>query len=357
MSNHPPRLNQYLLHVCIGEGNFAKVFKAIYKKEQSICAIKVINEDKIKTQPKVLELLHSEIKVLQSIDNKNVIKLSEWFNENKYYYLVMEFCNGGDLEKYIKSKPNKIISEAEAIGFFKQLLNGFKALHEIKAMHRDFKLANVLMHEGVLKIADLGFSKQADLAKTALGTGLYMAPEIMKYQQYDNKVDIWSLGICLYEMLYGEPPFYAKTELQLLKVVEQNIINFNLKGISVSPMLQELIRKMLIVDPKKRISWMEIYNHPILNDEPPKPAGNLLQSVYGAMKSTDLDKQYQNILFQKNKNFYADNKNNKYDNEDTEKMIQQIAQKKYADPVENKKDSDEEKDQKLNKKGMQPKKN
>ena len=219
MSNDPPRLKQYSLGVCIGEGNFAKVFKAIYKQEHLICAIKKINEDKIKTQPKVLELLHSEIKVLQSIDNKNVIKLSEWFNENKYYYLVMEFCNGGDLEKYIKSKPNKIISEAEAIGFFKQLLNGFNALHEIKAMHRDFKLANVLLHGGVLKIGDLGFSKQADIAKTNLGTSLYKAPEIMKDQQYDNKVDIWSLGICLYEMLYGEPPFYAQCEVKTTRII------------------------------------------------------------------------------------------------------------------------------------------
>jgi len=342
--------SQYILQNCIGEGNFAKVFKAIDKKSLTSYAIKIINENKAKSQPKVLELLQSEIHILETITNQNVIKLYDSFKEKGQYYLVMELCNSGDLEKYIKSKPTRCISEAEALGFFKQLLNGFKALHEIKAMHRDFKLPNVLIHDGVLKIADLGFSKQADLAKTALGTGLYMAPEIMKYQQYDNKVDIWSLGICLYEMLYGEPPFMAKTEGELLRKVELNMINFNFKGIIISEELQGLIKRMLTVDAKKRINWIEIYNHAILNEEMKPVGGKLTGSVVLSMKKKDLEKQHQNVLFQQNKGFYANKNNNQYDNEDTEKVVQQYINKNPVIPEEErKKESDEdEKYPKLN---------
>lgn len=92
-------------------------------------------------------------------------------------FIATEFCNGGDLEQYLESK--KRLTEDEATNFLKQILNGFKGLHEVGAMHRDFKLANVLLHNGICKIADLGFAKTMEkkaLANTILGTSLTMAP-------------------------------------------------------------------------------------------------------------------------------------------------------------------------------------
>lgn len=98
----------------------------------------------------------------------------------------MEYCNGGDLEKYLENK--KRLTEDEATTFLKQILNGFRGLHEVNAMHRDFKVANVLLHEGMCKIADLGFAKQLDKQKkvtgTILGTSLTMAPELLRDQKY-----------------------------------------------------------------------------------------------------------------------------------------------------------------------------
>ena len=310
------KLKNYIFQEKIGKGNFSEVWKVIDKNNYNVYAVKVLDDNQIKSQPKVLELLQSEIRILKTIDNVNVVKLYDNFVEKGRYYLIMEYCNNSDLEHYVKGKPNKCISEAEALGFFKQLLNGFKALHEIKAMHRDFKLANVLINDGVLKIADLGFSKQADLAKTALGTGVYMAPEIMKYQKYNNKVDIWSLGISLYEMLYGVFPFFGANEVELLKNVEKNIINFNEKGKSISPEFQSLIKNMLVVDPARRINWIDVYNHKLLNPEENGPVGaGLRGSVAMFMKKDDMDKQHQNVMFQKNKNFYEVQKNLEYDNE------------------------------------------
>lgn len=305
------KLSSYIFHSKIGTGNFSEVWKATDPNFNDV-AIKILDDKQIRSQPKVLELLQSEIHILKTINNPNVVKLYDSFQEKGRYYLILEYCNSGDLENFMKKSPDRCISEQEALGFFKQLLNGFKALHQIKAMHRDFKLANVLIHDGVLKIADLGFSKVADLAKTALGTGVYMAPEILKYQKYNNKVDIWSLGVSLYEMLFGDFPFFGKTEVALLKNIEENNINFNLKGKKISVKMQELIKRMLAVDPNKRIDWDQIYQHELLNQASAKKQEGLASvSVY--MKKEDVDKSHQDRTFEKNKDFYKDKSNLNYD--------------------------------------------
>jgi len=337
MKTSKAKIKRYEFKEQIGKGNFAQVWKAIDNTTYNFCAIKILDNEQIKAQPKVLELLQSEINILKIIDHPNVVKLYDSFEEKGKYYLIMEYCNGGDLEHYVRAKQDRCVSESEALGFFKQLLNGFKALHEIKAMHRDFKLANVLMHDGVLKIADLGFSKQADLARTALGTGVYMAPEIMKYQKYTNKVDIWSLGICLYEMLFGKCPFFGRNEIELLSDVERNNLNFNAKGQNLSENFQNLIKKMLIVDPAKRIDWIEIYNSPLLNNDGVKGTATVFLS------RGDVEIQHQNVLFQNNKVFYGDKKNLEYDNEE---IIKTGKGMKQQSPIKSEEHSDESVDKK-----------
>ena len=232
------KIRKYMILKKIGSGSFADVFQISDTNSKKLYAMKVINNDKIKAQPKVLELLKSEIKILGECDSENVVKLSENFQEKGVHCLVMEFCNGGDLCDYIDSLPNERIPEEEALRFLKQLLNGFKGLLKVGAIHRDFKLENVLIHndngDRMLKIADLGFSKQADLTQTTLGTRGYMAPEIMKFQNYDNKVDIWSLGIGVFRMLFGDFPFTGKNQNDLLQKMERNEINFEMNGVKIS---------------------------------------------------------------------------------------------------------------------------
>ena len=251
----------------IGFGQFSEVWLAEKLKTNQIFAIKILNKDKIEQYAKVKELMQSEVRILKSIDSPNVVKLYEHLQEDGYHFFVMEYCNGGDFERLVYSKQNKRISEAETLEFLRQITNGFKALHKENAMHRDFKLANVLIHNGVYKIADLGFSKQADTAKTPLGTAVYKAPEVMKYMRYNNKIDVWSLGVCLYEMLMGFVPFYGKYEKELLGKMMTNMISFEGKGdnkVVVSVELQQLIRRMLEPNPVRRINWSEIYAHPLI---------------------------------------------------------------------------------------------
>ena len=128
--------------------------------------------------PKLKELVSTEIRVLQQCKNENVVRYVDAFCTEKTQFIAMEYCNGGDLENYLDKK--KRLTEDQATNFLKQIVNGFRGLHEVNAMHRDFKVANVLLHDGICKIADLGFAKQLQHQKkvtaTILGTSLTMAP-------------------------------------------------------------------------------------------------------------------------------------------------------------------------------------
>lgn len=127
---------------------------------------------------------------------------------DKSILIAIQHCNGGDLEQYLKKK--KRLTEDEATVFLKQIINGFQGLHSVDAMHRDFKLANILIHDGVCKIADLGFAKQMSkqsLTKTFLGTSMTMAPEVLEEKPYGREADIWSVGVVFYQLLYGKFPY------------------------------------------------------------------------------------------------------------------------------------------------------
>ncbi len=151
-----------------------------------------------------MELLENEIKVLKTCDNRNIIKLYDIKKTANNFYLIMEFCNEGDLSVYLKK--NRTLPEDQAIEYFVQIMNAFRTLTHNKIMHRDFKLANILLHDGEIKIADFGFSKlltNEEFTETMLGSPLNMAPEVLGGTQYNMKADIWSIGVVFYEMLFG----------------------------------------------------------------------------------------------------------------------------------------------------------
>ena len=175
----PKIVDNYVLERRIGKGQFGEVFKGYNKKTGQDIAVKCVRRKSL--TGKFTELLENEIKVLRWCNNANIVKLYDIKKTSNNFYLILEYCNEGDLSEYIKAK--KLLTEEEAVEFLLQIFNAFKDLVKAKIMHRDFKLANILKHNGNIKIADFGFSKllgQADWAQTMLGSPLNMAPEVLQ---------------------------------------------------------------------------------------------------------------------------------------------------------------------------------
>ena len=258
----PKQVDNYILERKIGAGQFGEVYKGFNKNNGQDVAVKVVRRDILKG--KFLELLENEIKVLKSCDNNNIIKLYDMKKTANNFYLIIEYCNEGDMGDYLKQK--KYLTEDEAVEYFLEILNGFRTLVKNNIMHRDFKLANILKHNGTVKIADFGFSKllgKEGITGTMLGSPLNMAPEVLDGAMYNNKADIWSIGTVFYELLFGRPPFLASNMIELMKNIKQKKLEIPRKINSISPEAEDCLRRMLTVDPHERIDWDELFKHQI----------------------------------------------------------------------------------------------
>lgn len=172
------QVGDYQLMEKIGKGNFADVYLGVHKSTSAQFAIKVISKDSF-SDPKLLSGLESEVKIMREFSHRNIIQLHKYFSSEKNFYLVLEYCPGGDLAKFIRR--NKRLSEEHALSFLAQLSEGLSFLNERNFIHRDLKPANVLLVENspsaVIKLADFGFARHltsATLALTRCGTPLYM---------------------------------------------------------------------------------------------------------------------------------------------------------------------------------------
>lgn len=254
-------VDNYVLERVIGKGQFGEVFKGYNKTTGEDIAVKTVNRKNLKG--KFYELLENEIKVQRSCNNANIIKLYDIKKTANNIYLILEFCNEGDLMKYIKEKSKQ--TEDEAIEFQIQIFSAFKTLNKAKIMHRDFKLANILKHNGSIKIADFGFAKllgNDTFTNTMLGSPLNMAPEVQGGKEYNNKADVWSVGTCFYELLVGRPPYTAANIVELLSNIQKKPLVFP-KNLQISPVTEDIIRKMLVVNPKDRFDWPDCFEHKI----------------------------------------------------------------------------------------------
>eukprot|EP01090_Pellita_catalonica_P002149 TRINITY_DN11795_c0_g1_i1.p1 TRINITY_DN11795_c0_g1~~TRINITY_DN11795_c0_g1_i1.p1 ORF type:complete len:460 (-),score=86.07 TRINITY_DN11795_c0_g1_i1:79-1458(-) len=240
-------------------------------------AIKMIDMEKLQSTNKRLKKhLESEIYINMSLRHENIVSLREVIVEDDYIYLILDYCRGGDLAKYIKKRS--FLSEDIAREFMRQLAYGLSFLRSKNIIHRDLKPHNLLLSSddstAVLKIADFGFARfisPQDLTTTLCGSPLYMAPEILMCKEYDGAIDLWSAGCILYEMLTGNPPFVAKTQYALVRLIEAGEVAFpsNLVG-RVSVSCLDLLRRLLKKDAKQRISFDNFLSHPFLNLNPAK---------------------------------------------------------------------------------------
>jgi len=261
------KVGNYLLTGKLGQGQFGIVYKATHQETEEIYAVKSIEKKKVNSNPKLRKLFDTEMAVMSKINHPNILHLFEYLETTNNYYLVINYCNGGDLEEHVKK--NNFLGEEESIYFLMQIMNGFKELHKHKIMHRDFKLANIFLHDDNIIIGDFGFAKSGvEMTSTKLGSPITMAPELLNagsYCKYTNKADLWSIGVCFFQMIFGKPPWDAKNMGDLQnKVKTQSGANLIIPSTPpTTPQCKELLRALLQADPTKRIEWKDFFNHKI----------------------------------------------------------------------------------------------
>ena len=251
----------------IGEGSFSTVYKVQRKKDGIIYALKRVKFAKLSEKEKSNAL--NEIRILASINSKNIISYKEaFFDENDSSLdIVMEYADEGDLFQLITEhkKTKKHFTEEEIWNALIQLLNGLKSLHELNILHRDLKSANVFLFKGgIVKLGDLNVSKvtRKGMGYTQTGTPYYASPEVWKDKPYDSKSDIWSLGCVIYEMCALIPPFRAQSMDELFK----KVIRGYYPDISnrYSNDLREILKLMIQIEVGARPSCDELLKMPII---------------------------------------------------------------------------------------------
>jgi len=218
-----------------------------------------------------------EANLLKSLHHENIVKIEDSFQYDNFqkFGMLLEFCDGGDLSKYIKERKHKKIhlEESKIIEIFKQILDGLEYLHSKKIIHRDLKSLNIFLHkDGRVKIGDLGIAKvllYSSCAHTIIGDSLYLAPEICQEKPYNEKSDIWSLGCVLYELITFNLPFNAPNYVGLCAKISKGLydpITNEIKKIYSSDLLK-LIEIILQKNPEKRPSVKELKKLKIFNSE------------------------------------------------------------------------------------------
>ncbi|EWS73782.1 Serine/Threonine kinase domain protein (macronuclear) [Tetrahymena thermophila SB210] len=262
-------LGRYKVVKQIGQGTFGTVYKCSTYKGYEY-AIKQINNIKMK------KMMNNELDALKSVNSKYVVRYYEvFYDKQDHPCIVLELCEGGTLSDLMKKFHNHCIPEKIALNLFVQILVGFKEIQKANLIHRDVKLQNILLKNDQPKIADFGLvtQQQKDKVDGFAGTPMYMAPEILDGKNYDQQVDIWSLGVLLYAMMFNDFPICEQTtymQLERIKMVCTPEFNFEKakksKYQNIRQETVELLQKMLNIDPSKRITLNQLLELPIIKE-------------------------------------------------------------------------------------------
>ncbi|KAK0659305.1 Serine/threonine-protein kinase atg1 [Lasiodiplodia hormozganensis] len=309
------RMNQ------IGKGSFATVYKGVHiKKRELVVAIKSV--DTTKLNKKLKDNLSTEIQILRNLTHPHIVALIDCKEVPKYIHIVTEFCELGDLSSFIKKRatladhpatahmmkkyPNPPVgglNEVLCRHFLKQIASALEFIHAKNYVHRDLKPQNLLLNPSplyyqtyrpnevpyaaaadsmvpavgiaslpMLKVADFGFARwlpKSSLAETLCGSPLYMAPEILRYEKYDAKADLWSTGTVLHEMLVGKPPFRASNHVELLRRIEKQDDRISFGEIPISRDMKNIVRALLKKTPTERISHEKFFSDVVIAGEIP----------------------------------------------------------------------------------------
>ncbi len=258
--------DDYVVLKEIGSGTYSKVQLVQHKINLSIRAMKVIKKKKKRGTNQTNENdVYKEVELLIKMDHPNIVKIFEFYNGEKDYYLIMEYCEGGELfDKIVKSN----LTEIQCAYIMYQILSAVNYCHKMKIIHRDLKPENVLIKKDEdgfyrVKICDFGTSKAfkiGDTQKQLVGSAYYIAPEVIQ-KKYNSKCDLWSCGVIMFVLLTKKPPFGGRTDAVIMQNIQVGKYKTELLDI-YSPYAKELVGLLLEKNIKKRINAETALNHP-----------------------------------------------------------------------------------------------
>ena len=261
------KIGDYILFEQIGQGTFSKVTRAFHIITEQIVAVKILDKQKIEDEIDIERIIR-EIEILRSISHPNISQMYETYSTVHNFYLMMEYVDGGDLFDYISD--NCFLPEQKACFFFRQLISVMEYLSELGISHRDIKPENILLDKdhSNIKVIDFGLSNycmEHELLHSSCGSPCYASPEMLSGNPYSGiTTDLWSAGIVLYSMLVGALPF---DDQELHKLYEQIKLGKFYIPSTLSLEAIDLLKRILQVDPKKRITIQELKEHKWFNIE------------------------------------------------------------------------------------------
>jgi len=256
-------MEKYLVLEHIGEGSFGKVYKARRKNTGFTVAMKFIT--KHGKSEKDLKNLRQEIGILRKLNHENIILMFDAFETDREFCVVTEYAQG---ELFDILQDDQRLPESTVQQIAKQLVKALHYLHSNRIIHRDMKPQNVLIgSNGRIKLCDFGFARAMSSNTIVLtsikGTPLYMSPELVKELPYDGSSDLWSLGVILYELYVGQPPFYTNSIYSLINHIVKDPVKY---PVDISREFKSFLQGLLQKNPAKRLNWPNLLDHPFVKE-------------------------------------------------------------------------------------------
>ena len=261
------QIRKYYKGRLLGKGGFAKCYEFICAENKKVFAGKVIAKSSL-VKSRAKQKLISEIKIHKSLHHPQIVAFEHYFEDTENVYILLEICQNQTLNDLLKRR--KRLTEVEVQCYIVQLIKALKYLHSHRVIHRDLKLGNLFLTDKMeLKVGDFGLATKLDFEgerkRTVCGTPNYIAPEILDGKAgHSYEVDIWSLGVIIYTLIIGKPPFETRDVKTTYKKIKMNSYSFPETAI-ISEAAKNLITQILVTDPSKRPSLDQILIHDFFN--------------------------------------------------------------------------------------------